>query len=171
MRDHFWFCSQWARPVRFNDQADALAYGMLAMRPKRSLYLIGSLRNPRVPEIAAAFRKGGWDVFDDWYSAGEHADDAWRDYERARGHALPEALKGYAAQHVFNFDKQHIDRCSAVMLVLPAGKSGHLELGYAIGQGKPGYILLDGDPERYDVMYAFASAVFMTLDEAAEALR
>jgi hypothetical protein len=29
-----------------------------------------------------------------------------------------------------------------------------------IGQGKAGYILTQGEPERFDVMYAFATAVF-----------
>jgi hypothetical protein len=130
-----------------------------------SVYLIGSLRNPRVPEIATTLRQIGWDVFDDWYSAGPNADDHWRDYERALGHTLPEALEGYSAQHVFKFDKKHLDRCEIALLVLPAGKSGHLELGYAIGQGKPGYILLDGEPERYDVMYGFAKAVLRDADQ------
>lgn len=141
------------------------------MQTPRSLYLIGSLRNPRVPEIAAQFRAIGWDVFDDWYAAGEHADDAWRDYERARGHTLPEALKGYACQHVYNFDKQHLERCSAAMLVMPSGKSAHLELGVVIGAKKPAYILLDGDPDRYDAMYAYATAVFTTVEEAVSCLR
>lgn len=132
----------------------------------KSMYLIGSLRNPRVPEIAKAFRERGWDVFDDWYAAGEHADDAWRDYERARGHDLPAALRGHAARHVFDYDKRHLDDCDIALLVLPTGRSGHLELGYKIGAGYPGYILLDGDPDRYDCMYAFATKVFRNLDEA-----
>lgn len=139
--------------------------------PPRSLYLIGSLRNPRVPEIAATLRKVGWDVFDDWYAAGPTADDAWRDYEKARGHDLVQALDGYSCQHVYNFDKKHLERCSAAMLVAPAGKSAHLELGIVIGAKKPGYILLDGDPDRYDAMYAYATRVFRNLDEAVSCLK
>jgi nucleoside 2-deoxyribosyltransferase len=49
--------------------------------------------------------------------------------------------------------------------MLPAGKSGHLELGYMIGQGKPGYILLDAEHKRWDVMYKFATAVVPTMEE------
>ncbi len=129
------------------------------------LYLIGSLRNPRVPEISKAIRDLGYDVFDDWFAAGPHADDAWRDYEKARGHLLPEALEGYAARHVFEFDKHHLETSTVVVLVLPAGKSGHLELGWALGRRKYGFILLDEDPNRYDVMYAFANGVYATLPE------
>jgi hypothetical protein len=135
------------------------------------VYLIGSLRNPRIPEIANQIRKLGFDVFDDWFAAGPHADDAWRDYERGRGHALPEALDGFAARHVFEFDKHHLATADIVVLVLPAGKSGHLELGWALGARKCGFILLDEDPERYDVMYAFANGVFSTLDQLLGRLR
>lgn len=135
-----------------------------------SIYLIGSLRNPRVPEIAAHLRRLGHDVFDDWFAAGPTADDSWRDYEQQRGHSFQEALNGYAAEHVFAFDYWHINRCSAAVLILPAGKSGHLELGYALGRGKRGYILLDQQPERFDVMYKFAHGVYATLDDLATVL-
>ncbi len=132
----------------------------------KSVYIIGSLRNANVPVVAQAFRAKGWDAFDDWFAAGPEADDWWQKYENAKGHKVKEALAGYAAQNVFAYDKRHIDRCSVGLLVLPAGKSGHLELGYLLGQGKPGYILLDGEPERFDVMYNFATAVFTSLEEA-----
>ena len=134
------------------------------------IYLIGSLRNPEVPQIASRLRETGIEVFDDWYAAGEHADDAWRDYETARGRTYVEALQGLAAEHVFSFDKRHIDRADIGLLVLPAGKSGHLELGYILGQGKRGYILLD-KPDRFDVMYRFATKVSESLDEILEDLR
>jgi len=130
------------------------------------IYLIGSLRNPRVTEIAQILRQQGHDVFDDWMAAGPEADDYWQKYEIARGHNYKEGLDGYAAKHVYNFDKHHLDRCDMAVLLLPAGKSGHLELGYVIGSGKPGYILFDGyEPERWDVMYQFAKEVFFDVKD------
>jgi hypothetical protein len=133
------------------------------------LYLIGSLRNSAIPTYANELRQIGFDVFDDWYAAGPDADDCWRDYELARGHTYVQALQGLAAQHVFSFDRKHLDGCDLAVLCLPAGKSAHIELGYIIGQGKPGYIILD-NPDRFDVMYKFASGVFYTLDELKEHL-
>lgn len=130
-----------------------------------NIYLIGSLRNPEVPKISKALRDDGHEVFDDWFAAGPIADDSWQAYETERGHTYPEALEGYAANHVFQFDRTHLDRCSAGILVLPAGKSGHIELGYLIGQGKPGYILFDKEPERWDVMYRFATGVYFNLGD------
>jgi len=125
------------------------------------VYLIGSLRNPEVNRIAAAIRELGYEVFDDWTAAGSFADDSWRDYEKQRGHTYPQALQGFAAKHVFAFDKFHLDRANIAVLLMPAGKSGHLELGYFLGTGKPGYVLFDQEPERFDVMYQFATGVFL----------
>lgn len=131
------------------------------------IYVIGSLRNERFLTVTNCLRQAGIEVFDEWYAASPTADDAWRDYEKTRGWSYIRALReSLAAEHVFNFDKTHLDRCTAALLVLPAGKSGHLELGYAIGRGKRGAILLD-DPERWDVMYKFAS-VYSTVSEVIE---
>ncbi len=123
---------------------------------KKKIYLIGSLRNKKIPKFANKLRELGYEVFDDWFAAGPEADDKWREYEKARGRTYREALKGYAARHVYHFDKYHLDNCDIAILILPAGKSGHLELGYVIGRGKPGFILLD-NPKRWDVMYQFAN--------------
>lgn len=135
------------------------------------IYLIGSLRNPRVPEVAKRLRLAlKTEVFDDWYAAGPEADDCWQTYEQSRGHSYIDALGGLAARHVFEYDMEHLDRAKAVVLLLPAGKSAHMEFGYIIGQGKPGWILLDSeiDPERWDVMYQFANVVCGTVDELIE---
>jgi hypothetical protein len=126
------------------------------------IFIGGSLRNPNIPIIAAEIRKTLPDavVFDDWFSGGPEADDCWRAYEKARGHDLAQAVKGPAAQNIFQYDRRHILESDAYVLILPAGRSGHLELGFAVGNNKRGYILMDEEPDRYDVMYAFADEVF-----------
>lgn len=134
------------------------------------IYLIGSLRNPDVAGVAHILRQGGLDVFDDWLAAGPGADDAWRDYEKARGNTFKEALEGHAARHVFSFDRYHLERADAVVLVCPAGKSGHLELGWSLGRGKPGFILMDPNVDRWDVMYQFATGVTDEISELLEML-
>lgn len=138
----------------------------------KCIYLIGSLRNPEVPKIAETLRKEtSFEIFDDWHSAGPEADDYWQAYEKFRGHSYPQALAGWHAQDVFAFDKRHLDRSVGGVLVLPAGKSGHLELGYLIGQGKFGYILMDKEPDRFDIMYQFANGVFFKLEDLISELR
>jgi hypothetical protein len=133
------------------------------------IYLIGSLRNPQIVEIANQIRSAGFEVFDDWYAAGPEADDMWKEYEQSRGHSYLQALNGYAARNVFAFDKRHLERADTVVLALPAGKSGHLELGWSLGKGKRGYILLD-NPDRWDVMYQFADGVFTSVEDLTHAL-
>jgi nucleoside 2-deoxyribosyltransferase len=58
-----------------------------------------------------------------------------------------------------------LDRCDAAVLLMPGGKSAHLELGYTIGKGKPGFIVFDEEPERYDVMTQFATEIFFSKEE------
>jgi hypothetical protein len=129
------------------------------------IYLIGSLRNPEVPVLANELRKQGYEVFDDWHGNGPEADDYWQKYEKARGRSYRDALASPIPQNIFAIDKTHIDKSDTVVLVLPAGKSGHMEFGYAVGSGKRGFILLPGEPERYDVMYNFATKVFISQEE------
>lgn len=137
------------------------------------IYLIGSLRNDKIPHIGATLRGAGFDIFDDWWGAGERADDAWKEYENIRGRNYRDALKGDAAETIFHFDKDHLDRSNAGILVQPAGKSGHIELGYLIGRGVPTYILMEGEPERerWDLMLKFASGICYNTDELIQELK
>lgn len=133
------------------------------------IYLMGSLRNPDIPNTAATLRDWGHEVFDDWFAAGPEADDHWRLYEEGRGRSYIEALDGHAATNIFGLDYHHLNRAHAGVLQLPAGRSAHLELGYLLGQGKPGFILLD-DPDRWDVMYKFATAICLGFDDLKKAM-
>ncbi len=128
------------------------------------VYLIGSLRNPEVPKIAKILRDKGIEVFDDWHAGGEKADEEWMKYEKERGRDYHEALRGHAANHTFQYDLLHLNRAHVGIMVAPAGKSGHLELGYMLGQGKPCYIYMPEDPERWDVMVLFATGIVRTVN-------
>lgn len=135
------------------------------------IYLIGSLRNPNIPQIANRLREAtGEEIFDDWFAAGPEADDYWRDYEKGKGNGIIDALAGPAARNVFDFDRRHLEQASQVILAMPAGKSAFLELGWSLGKGKRGYILLDSDPERYDVMFQFADGVYDNIERLIDEL-
>jgi hypothetical protein len=132
------------------------------------LYLIGSLRNERIPKLAARLREEHPDleVFDDWYAAGPEADDYWKEYEQAKGSSYQEALRGYSARNVFEYDRRHLDRCTHAILVLPAGKSGHMEIMYATYAVKAKTaILLDPTDVRWDVMYQFVPTILNNDEE------
>jgi hypothetical protein len=124
---------------------------------KKVIYMIGSLKNEKIPHIAKEIRELSetFDVFDDWFSPGPEADDFWRNFEKVRGSTYKQALRNYAGKHIFEFDKFHIDRADIGVLVMPAGKSGHMELGYLIGRCKTCFVYFEEEPERWDVMYQF----------------
>lgn len=136
------------------------------------IYVIGALANREgVFPVSERLRAAGHDVFDDWISPGPEADEYWQAYERQRGRTYAEALEGTHARHIFEYDQRHLAEAHAVVMVLPAGKSGHLELGWAIGRGKPAFIYLPQEPERYDLMYLLADQVVTDLEVLVDALR
>ena len=137
------------------------------------IYLIGSLRNPRIPLIANQLRKYGFEVFDDWFYTGSQTDDCWRDYEKLRGRSYLEALAGKGACNAFEFDRRNIADSKGAVMVMPAGKSGHLELGIFLGSNRPGFIFFDGepDPERYELMVKFATGIYLSMDNLVTGMR
>ncbi len=130
------------------------------MKNKTKIYIMGALANPNIPFIGNKLRKLGFEVFDDWWAPGPLADSYLKHYAKIRKLNYKETLKTHAAKHIYEFDKEHIDQSDIAILVMNAGKSAHLEFGYFIGSGKPGYILFDKEPARVDVMYQFATNIF-----------
>lgn len=136
----------------------------------KSYYIVGALANERIPHVGNAIRKLGYEAFDQWHGAGPHADIEWQKYSDIKGLSYKEALADWGARHVFQFDKYHLDRCDGAILVMPAGKSGHLELGYMAGRGKETYVLFDEVPKKYDVMYQFCNDIFFKLEDLLDKL-
>jgi len=86
-------------------------------------YVASSWRNKLQPGIVELLRAEGHEVFDfkeqrQWTGKTIHRDSVI--YER---------------------DYEAMQWADAFVLVLPCGKSAHLELGWAVGQGKPTCIL------------------------------
>lgn len=136
------------------------------------IYLIGSLKNGNIPILAGRLRSHtSHDVFDEWHAPGPEADDFFDAYRKRRGWDYKTALQSSLAKDIFEFDKKHLRESDIVVLVMPAGKSGHLELGYCAGLGKQTFILMDKEPERVDMMHQFADKIFMTEQELIDELR
>lgn len=64
----------------------------------------------------------------------------------------PRAVEGFAA------DFAAMERADTFVLVLPCGRSAHLELGWAVGAGKRTAVLLD-DPVEPELMYRMVDLV------------
>lgn len=135
------------------------------------VYIIGALKNKKVPEFANRLHQAGFDPFADWFSPGPEADTFLLEYAKIRGWNYKQALRSDAAKHTFEFDKRHIDEAEVAVMLAPCGKSGHMELGYVIGCKKPAYILFEEYPDRFDVMYNFATDVFDKEEDLIERLK
>ena len=136
------------------------------------IYLFGSLANPRIPELTKQLRDLGHEVFSEWYAAGEGADEKWKAYFKGLGLSYKETLETDFVTTAFTFDLEHMEKADIGVLVMPAGRSGHCELGWMLGRGKRGYILFpDGEPERPDLMVKLATDVVFSVEELLEALR
>lgn len=75
-----------------------------------------------------------------------------------------EFLRTPQAQRAFAEDKKWLDWSDVVILILPSGRSAHLEAGYGKGSGKRLYILGGYEQGKYDVMYGFADGMYQLAD-------
>jgi len=137
-----------------------------------NVYVASSWRNERQPEVVAALVRADHTVYDFRHPApgnnGFHwsdIDPEWKGWSAERYRDL---LRHPVAERGFGFDMDALHWCDACVLVMPCGRSAHLELGWCAGRGKPTVILLsDGEPE---LMYKIATHVCVSLDEVVRAL-
>lgn len=129
----------------------------------RKIYLIGSLKNPALPDVGRKLREAGHEVFDDWHGSGPDADVYWREYEQSRGYNYVQALGRPLADVHFRLDLRWLNWADTRILLTPAGKSGHMELGWRLRPEDEAHILLHKEPEDWDLMYKLADRVWYTI--------
>lgn len=125
------------------------------------IYVASSWRNQRQPNVVAALRAEGHEVYDfrnpsegdngfRWYKI----DPAWKSWSPER---FRSALDHPIAESSYGKDFAAMRWANACVLVMPCGRSAHLEAGWFVGAGKPTAILLsDGEPE---LMYKLVACV------------
>lgn len=77
-------------------------------------------------------------------------------------------LKSEIVQNVFKRDMEAERNSKNLLLVLPAGKSGHIEAGVAYGLGKKCYAI--GEYEATDSLYNIFEKIFNNKEELSEFL-
>lgn len=145
------------------------------MIPRR-IYVASSWRNPLQPSIVAILREFGHEVYDFRNPAPGNKGFAWGEIDREWLKWTPaqfaELLHSHpVAQAGFALDKGALDWCDTCVLVLPCGRSAHLEAGYAAGQGKPVYFLLHEDKFEPELMYLLGTRCFTSIEPILEALQ
>lgn len=131
-------------------------------------YVASSWKNKYQPDVVAALRAVGHEVYD--FRHPEAGDDGfhWSEIHPAWPHWTREeyraALSHPLADHGFGLDMNALRWSEAVVLVLPCGKSSHLELGWAIGAQRRTLILMLDD-DTPELMYKAADHLCLSVEE------
>jgi hypothetical protein len=116
------------------------------MKTYLKIYLATSWRNELHPVLVRVLRGAGHEVYD----FRECNDFRWPSSTlRGYVHALENNPIVAAA---YQRDKEALDWCDVVLLVMPCGRSAHLEAMYASGKGKHVIVLFD-ESDPWELMY------------------
>lgn len=140
------------------------------------IYLASSWRNEWQPALVNLLRDGGHEVYDFRNPAPGEDGFKWTEIEPGWLAWTPERYATLVqsspiAAHGFMRDKVALDWCDTCVLLLPSGRSAHLEAGYVIGQGKRTIIYLRPEKFEPELMYLLGSAIVTNDNGLIEALR
>jgi hypothetical protein len=120
------------------------------------VYVASSWRNARQPEVVEELRAAGHAVYDFRAPDGRPGLGAWP--ERCGVGRLVELLAEPRAVECWAHDLAALRAASHVVLVLPAGRAAHTEVGLALGLDKPVCVLLPASGERFTPELVYAEA-------------
>ena len=113
----------------------------------KKIYVASSWRNEIQPIVVHALRREGHEVYDFKNPKNEEAGFHWSDidpnWESWSMEKYREALEHPIARCGYQSDMDAMEWADTFVLVLPCGRSAHLELGWAVGKGKKTLILLE----------------------------
>jgi hypothetical protein len=125
---------------------------MLPTFKNRRIYVASSWRNDLYAQVVAALRGAGHECYD-WRNPGfrwGHIDPNFRNWSIAD--CVTNLFESPAAARQYQADRAALDQCDTCILLLPCGKSAHMEAGYicgqiACGQKKQVIVFLDKGPD------------------------
>lgn len=137
------------------------------------IYVASSWRNEYQPAIVERLKTIGHEVYDFRNPEPGNNGFRWSDVsvvgEHMSARQYREALKHPLAARGFGFDKAAMEWADTGLLLLPSGRSAHLELGWMAGRGKRTIILTeDGQPP--ELMALLATRVCIDMDEVERVL-
>lgn len=122
------------------------------------VYVASSWRNPIHIAVCAALKASGVAHYDFKNPEGgtafhwSHVMPSYN-HETCDEKEYLEALTHPVSEAGFQADFAAMEKADACVLVLPCGRSAHLELGWFVGQGKRTAVLLDGPVVVPELMY------------------
>lgn len=132
----------------------------------RRIYVASSWRNDFQPAVVTTLKTAGFEVYDFRNPAPGDNGFAWSSLDTDWLNWSPEnyvkLLDDPIAVDGFDKDMAAMEWADTFVLVLPCGRSAHLELGWAVGQGKQTAILLDETFEP-ELMYRMVDHIATSL--------
>ena len=138
------------------------------MSEPRRIYVASSWRCADQPFVVEALRTLGHEVYDfrnppnKTGFAWSEIDPAWLGWDID---TYRELLDHQRAVEGFASDFDAMQWADTFVLVLPCGRSAHLELGWAVGQGKRTAILLSQDKFEPELMYRMVDKLATSIGE------
>lgn len=138
------------------------------------IYLASSWRNPEQPCAVEILRNAGHEVYDFRNPPGgiengfrwSEIDPDWDNWTAER---YREGLKHPLAKQGFNSDFDGMKWANVGVLLLPCGRSAHLELGWMAGAGKR-TIVLTKDGQEPELMALLATEICVSMEEVIRSL-
>lgn len=138
---------------------------------KVRVYIASSWRNPIYDSMREYLTACDFEVYD--FKNEETAfrwEDVDPDWDRIGddivNHVRFETLMSNpAVKKAYNADFEALRHSDIVILLLPAGRSAHLEAGWAVGHGKVVIVYVYGRMNPVEVMYAMLGKVFDDLED------
>lgn len=141
------------------------------------IYVASSWRNEYQPSVVADLRASGFESYDfrnpvagDTGFHWAYIDAKWKDWATCPERFV-KALGHPIARDGFRKDFFAMLEADAFVLVMPCGRSAHLELGWAVGREIPTFILLPPDGGEPELMYRMVKKVCTSMTELLEELR
>lgn len=122
-----------------------------------NIYVASSWRNELQDDVVEILAACGHDVYDFKHPPGgagfswAHIDTDWQKWTTQQ---FKDALDHEQAEKGFNQDLGGMMRADICVLVLPCGRSAHLEAGWFVGRGVPVFAYLPEEQEP-ELMYRF----------------
>lgn len=142
-----------------------------------NIYVASSWRNQHQPEVVRFLREAGHEVYDFRHPAPGNDGFAWSAIDPKWQAWTPAefryALGSVPARTGFKLDMDALRACEACVLVLPCGRSAHLEAGWAAGAGKRVLVYAPSlpEPELMYLMNGPGGGLCLSLDEVRQALQ
>lgn len=137
------------------------------------IYVASSWRNDRQPEIVEALRAAGHEVYDFKNPGPGKKGFAWSDidpnWKQWTNREYRDALGHPIAKDGFSNDFDAMRWADACIMVMPCGRSAHVEAGWMQGSDRPVIVLQEKEAEP-ELMYKLFELVTDSLEEAIEHL-